>query len=115
MSDFKLLQKATALANTDPEFKAELLANTKEALAKVGFTAPEGITVHCIDEGETVPPTTSTDIYLQLGAINKSVTIELDEEALQAVAGGGSCQGTASTLFTIPSCAGSASSAGTQC
>lgn len=115
MSDFKLLQKATALASTDPEFKSELLANTKEALAKVGFTAPEGITIHFVDEGEAVPPTTSTDIYLQLGTINKSVTIELDEEALQSVAGGGSCSGTASSAFTTPSCISTASSAASQC
>ncbi len=115
MSDFKLIQKATALASTDADYKAELLSNTKEALRKVGFTAPEGVTVHFVEEGTNVPPATSSDIYLQLGKVDNTATMELDEEALQAVAAGGTCQSTASTAGTIPSCVSSASSASSKC
>jgi hypothetical protein len=109
------LAKAVALANSDDSFKAALLSNTTEALAQHGFTAPEGVNVHFVEEGAAVPASSNTDIYLQLGKVGSTATVELSEEALAAVAGGGSCSTTASTALTIPSCASSMSSASTQC
>lgn len=115
MSDFRSLAKAVALANTDADFKAALLANPADALTQHGFTAPEGINIHFVDEGAAVPASSHTNVYLQLGKLNSTATIELDEQALASVAAGGSCSTTASTLFSIPSCLGTASSASTQC
>lgn len=113
--DFKLIQKATALASTDSDYKAALLANPKEALSKVGFIAADGVKINFVEEGDNVPPSTSSNIYLTLGKVDKVVTMELDEESLQAVAAGGSCQTTASSAATVPSCVSSASSASTKC
>jgi len=110
-----ILAKAVALANTDESFKASLLANPAEALAQHGFTAPEGVNIHFVNEGDAVPASSSTDVYLQLGQVGATATVELDEEALAAVAGGGSCSTTASTAMTIPSCVSCMSSASTQC
>ena len=115
MADFKVIAKAVALANTDPDFKAALLSNPADALAQHGFTAPEGINIHFVDEGAAVPVATSTDVYLQLGKVGSTATVELDEQALATVAAGGSCQTTASTAFTIPSTASCFSSASTKC
>ena len=115
MSDFKQLSKVVALANTDADYKASLLANPKEAMAKAGYTAPDGVTIHFVDEGNEVPSSTNTDIYLQLGKVNSTISMEIDEEILQAAAGGGSCTGTASTFFCIPSCATCASTASSKC
>ena len=115
MSDFKQLSKVVALANTDADYKASLLANPKEAMAKAGYTAPDGVTIRFVDEGNEVPSSTDTDIYLQLGKVNSTISMEIDEEILQAAAGGGSCTGTASTFFCIPSCATCASTASSKC
>jgi hypothetical protein len=107
MSDFRSLAKAVALANTDADFKAALLANPADALAQHGFTAPEGINIHFVDEG--------ADVYLQLGKVGSTATIELDEQALANVAAGGSCETTASTALTIPSTISCVSSKSTAC
>lgn len=115
MSDFRSLAKAVALANTDADFKAALLANPADALAQHGFTAPEGINIHFVDEGADVPVVTSTDVYLQLGKVGSTATIELDEQALANVAAGGSCETTASTALTIPSTISCVSSKSTAC
>ncbi len=115
MSDYKTLAKAIALANSDDSFKAALLANPADALAQHGFTAPDGVNVHIIEEGAAVPASSNTDIYLQLGKVGSTATVELSEEALAAVAGGGSCSTTAGTALTIPSCVSCASSASTKC
>lgn len=115
MADFKTLAKAVALANTDADFKAALLSNPADALAQHGFTAPEGVNIHFVDEGADVPAGTSTDVYLQLGKLSGTATIELDEEALANIAAGGSCQTTAGTAVTVPSCVSTFSSASTKC
>lgn len=113
--DFKLIQKAIALASTDSSYKSSLLSNSAAALEKVGFTVPEGVTIHFVEDGKSLPNTTPTDIYLPIDQVGSNVTLDLDEESLQAVAAGGSCSTTASTAFTVPSCLSSASSASTKC
>jgi len=115
MADFKVIAKAVALANTDADFKAALLSNPADALAQHGFTAPEGINIHFVDEGAAVPAATSTDVYLQLGKVGSTATIELDEQALATVAAGGSCDTTMSTLLTIPSTISCTSSKSSAC
>jgi hypothetical protein len=115
MADFKIIAKAVALANTDADFKAALLSNPADALAQHGFTAPEGINIHFVDEGAAVPAATSTDVYLQLGKLGSTAMVELDEQALASVAAGGTCDNTASTAFTVPSCVSCFSSKGCLC
>lgn len=111
----KTIAKAVALANTDAGFKSQLLSNPSAALASHGLDVPAGINLHFVDAGASVPASTASDLYLQLGSLDRLGDVELNEEALASVAGGGSCQSTASTALTIPSCVSSASSASTKC
>ncbi len=111
----KAISKVVALANTDAAFKSSLLSNPSAALSNHGLSLPAGVNLHFVDTGASVPASTDSDIYLQLGSLDRIGDVELNEEALTKVAGGGSCQSTASTCFTIPSCASCASSASTKC
>lgn len=115
MSDFRMLAKAIALANTDADFKAALLSDPAAALGQHGFTAPAGVNIHFVDEGASVPAASSTDVYLQLGKVGGTATVELDEQALANVAAGGSCDTTSSTAATIPSTISSVSSKSSAC
>ncbi len=111
----KAISKVVALANTDAAFKSSLLSNPGAALSNHGLSLPAGVNLHFVDAGASVPASTASDVYLQLGPLDRIGDVELNEEALTKVAGGGSCQGTASTCFCIPSTVSCASTASTKC
>ncbi len=111
----KTISKVVALANTDSAFKSSLLSNPNAALSSHGLSLPAGVKLHFVDAGASVPKSTASDVYLQLGSLDRIGDVELNEEALTKVAGGGSCQSTASTCFCIPSCLTCASTASSKC
>lgn len=111
----KAISKVVALANTDAAFKSSLLSNPGAALSSHGLKLPAGVNVHFLEAGASVPVSTATDVYLQLGPLDRIGNVELHEEALAKVAGGGSCMSTASTCLTVPSCVTCVSTASTKC
>jgi hypothetical protein len=77
-------QQVIDRASTDPEFRAQLLENPKEAISKqLGIPFPKGITIRAIEEqpGEVV---------LVLPARTLGSGTRLSGEELERVAGGGS-------------------------
>jgi len=111
----KAISKVVALANTDAAFKSSLLSNPGAALSSHGLKLPAGVNVHFVEAGASVPKSSAADVYLQLGSLDRIGDVELNEEALTKVAGGGSCVSTASTCFCIPSCLTCASTASSNC
>ncbi|MBN9398706.1 MAG: hypothetical protein J0I17_00885 ['Candidatus Kapabacteria' thiocyanatum] len=111
----KIISKVVARANTDPTFKASLLSDPSAALSNQGLSIPPGIAVHFVDAGAPIPKSTASDVYLQLGSLDRIGDVELNEEAFTKAASGGSCHGSASTMMSAAACISSASTASTKC
>ncbi len=112
----KTISKVVALANTDVAFKGSLLSNPAAALSNHGLSLPAGLNLHFVEAGTPVPPSTETDVYLQLGSLDRIGDVELNEEALTKVAGGGgSTYSTNSTAYTIASCVTCSATGSTKC
>lgn len=109
----KAISQVSAKANTDSAYAELLTANAHAELAKAGFEVPPGINIHFVNGA--APESTESDIYLNLLDLNTIGDLELDEEKMAKVAGGGSCQSSASTLLTIPSSISSQSTASSRC
>ncbi|MBN9398705.1 MAG: hypothetical protein J0I17_00880 ['Candidatus Kapabacteria' thiocyanatum] len=112
----KTISKVVALANTDSAFKSSLLSNPNAALASHGLILPPDVNLHFVDAGAPMPTSTGTDVYLQLGSLDRIGDVELNEEALTKVAGGGgSTHSTNSTSYTIASCVTCSATGSTKC
>jgi hypothetical protein len=109
----KAVSQVAARANSDAGYAESLTANPHAELAKAGFDVPSGLNIHFVSGA--APESTDTDVYLNLLDLNSIGDLELNEEKMAKVAGGGSCQSTASTALTIPSCLSSSSTASTRC
>lgn len=112
----KVISKVVALANTDSAFKSSLLADPAAALSNHGLSLPAGLNLHFVEAGASLPASTATDVYLQLGSLDRIGDVELNEEALAKVAGGGgSTHSTNSTSYTIASCVTCSATGSTKC
>lgn len=109
----RVIGQVTAQALTDADFRSRLEKQPKEILADNGLDLPASMSVQVLSQFDDVPASHKDPnvLYLVVGATGD----QLSHEELSAVAGGGSCQSTASTAFTVPSCVSSASTASTQC
>jgi hypothetical protein len=86
-------QQVIDRASSDPEFRAQLLENPKEAISKqLGVPLPEGITIRAIEEqpGEVV---------LVLPARGTASGARLSSQDLEQVAGGGSANSYGSPIW----------------
>lgn len=113
--DIQAISKLTARAFNDASYARKLMANPDEELRKMGVAVPDGMRIHFVRQGADAPQSSETDIYLRIMDLNLLGELELDEEKMAKVAGGGSCRSTASTALTIPSCVSSQSTASTVC
>ncbi len=111
----KAISKVVALANTDAAFKSRLISDPNAVLASHGFSFPPGVNVHFVEAGAPVPAATPSDVYFQLGSLDRLGDIELSEEVLTKAAGGSSCNASSSTMATAPACLSSFSTASTKC
>jgi hypothetical protein len=102
-------------AMSDKGFRERLAANPASVLREKGLELPAGVTVKAVSNYEQIPPPQETPNVLHVLIPSEDPHGELSQEELSAVAGGGTCQSTASTAFTIPSCLSSASTASTRC
>ena len=81
----KLLQQVVHKAWDDAEFKNELIANPVQAIEKLTgqkLNLPEGKTIVVSDQ------TDESTVYINIPAQQKMEDVELNEEQLEAVAGG---------------------------
>lgn len=109
----RIIGQVSAQAMQDPEYRERLRAQPKEVLAEAGLQLPDNINVQVLGQFDEVPAAhrDPNTMYLVVGATGD----QLSHEELSAVAGGSSCQSTASTMFCIPSCVSCSSTASTEC
>ena len=107
----RIIGQVSAQALTDEAYRTRLQEDPKAVLAESGLELPEGLDVKILSQFDAIPAGEPNTLHLVVGATGD----QLSHEELSAVAGGGSCQSTASTALTIPSCVSSTSSASTQC
>jgi len=108
----RIISDVTATAQADAAYRSRYLADPKAVLREAGLEVPESVTVHVIEgtpANSAIPNATATDVYLVLPAAEEV----LQDESL-AIAAHASCKTTASTCFTIPSCASCVSSASSK-
>ncbi len=107
----KIVGQVTAKAQADATFRQQYLDNPSAVLAQSGLDVPGGVTVHVIEGDGTgnMPTSSASDVYLLLPTVEEVV----QDESLAAT-DTASCQSTASTCFTVPSCASCVSSASTN-
>jgi len=110
----RAISKVVALANTDAAFKSRLISDPNAVLSSYGYSFPAGVNVHFVEAGAPVPAATPSDVYFQLGPLDRIGDVELNEEALTK-AGGGSCHGSSSTMASAVACISSFSTASTKC
>jgi len=107
----KIIGQVSALAMADEAFKANLKADPVSVLSSHGLPIPRGMTVQVLESFERVPETRDpSTLYIVIPGMN-DMTQEDMNTALIAAA---SCQSTASSACTTPSCLSSASTASTQ-
>ncbi len=107
----QIVGEVTARAQADSEFRKAYLAAPGKVLAEVGLEVPNNVNVHVIEGDGTgkMPTSSASDVYLLLPTVEEVV----QDESLAATESA-SCQSTASTCFTVPSCASCVSSASTN-
>jgi hypothetical protein len=111
----KIMGEVASQALSDKAFRERLAANPGAILKERGLEIPAGVTVKAVRNYDSFPPPQESPNVLHVVIPTEDPHSELSEEELSAVAGGGTCQSTASTLFTIPSCASCVSTASTKC
>lgn len=109
----RIIGQVSAQALQDADFRSKLEADPKGVLASHGLNLPADLNVKVLSQFDSVPAVADDPktLYLMVGATGD----QLSHEELSAVAGGGSCQSTASTMFCIPSCLSCSSTASTEC
>jgi hypothetical protein len=107
----RIIGQVSAQALTDEAYRTRLQNEPKAVLSESGLELPEGLNVKIYSQFDAIPAGEPNTLNLVVGAHAD----QLSHEELSAVAGGGTCQSTASTFFCIPSCASSSSTASTIC
>jgi len=96
---------------TDPDFKAEYMANPEKVLRDAGIEIPEGMKVKVVEHG---PDEVEGETVITMPLPNKAASQLDDEQLLAAVSGGGSTScASSSGSASCPCC--SASSSGSAC
>jgi hypothetical protein len=107
----RIIGQVSAQALHDEAYRTRLQGEPKAVLAESGFELPESIDVKILSQFDEIPAGDASTLYLVVGAHAD----QLSHEELSAVAGGGTCQATSSTMICLPSCVSSATCASTQC
>lgn len=111
----RIMGEVAAQAMADKAFRERLAGNPGAILREKGLEIPAGVAVKAVSNYEQIPPPQETPNVLHVLIPSDDPHGELSEEELSAMAGGGTCQSTASTAFCIPSCVSSVSTASTRC
>jgi hypothetical protein len=111
----KIMAEVASQAMTDKVFRERLAGNPESVLKEKGLEIPAGITVKAISNFEAIPAPQDTPNVLHVMIPSEDPHAELSQEELSAVAGGGTCDSTAGTAFTIPSCVSTVSTKSTRC
>ncbi|MFP5268818.1 hypothetical protein [Coleofasciculus sp.] len=110
----KVVSQVSAMAMVNEEFRNRLIANPKEVLVEQGmeFSSDMDLKIQICQSFEEVPDERPRNtMYLVIPQAE-----ELSQEDLSiGVSAANSCQSTASTCCTTPSCLSSSSSASTEC
>lgn len=109
------IARAMAQASIDSVYRDQLLDDATTTLRESGVHIPDGIRVNVVADASQHVTADPHTVVLDLKSHMNIGDISLNEEALASVAGGGSCQSTASTAYTVASCVSSTSSASTAC
>ncbi len=107
----RIIGQVSAQALTDEAYRTRLQGDPKGVLAESGLELPADLNVKVLSQFDQIPAGEANTLHLVVGAHAD----QLSHEELSAVAGGGTCQSTASTAFCVPSCVSSASTASTEC
>jgi hypothetical protein len=107
----RVIAQISAMAMVDEEFKSRLAADPRPILAQNGVDLPESMRVEVVSSLQEVPANRDpSSLYLIIPTMD-----DLSEEELSTVRyAAASCQSTASTFCTTPSCASSSSTASTN-
>jgi|SRR6185437_15545129 len=107
----KIIGQISAQAMTDEAFKANLKADPVAVLSSHGLPVPTGMSVQVLESFDRMPEARDpSTLYIVIPGMN-----DMSEEDMNtALIAAASCQSTASSACTTPSCLSSASTASTN-
>jgi hypothetical protein len=110
----KIINNVTAKAQADPNYRREYVSDPNATLSSAGLKIPPGLKFKVIEglpRPDQIPDNTKNLVHLVLPIVDERIA---DDSSSMKAAASGSCTGTASTFFTIPSCVSCASTASTN-
>jgi len=110
----KIINNVTAKAQADPTYRAQYVSDPHGTLSSAGLKIPPGLQFKVIEglpHPSDIPDNTKNLVHLVLPIVDERIA---DDSSSLKAAASGSCTGTASTFFTIPSCISCASTASTN-